>query len=66
MASKRKIRRTAGFLFRYFSDFLLKNVAQKADGRGRQGRRWKNSGSLFKAALLCIAAGCKGPLRRRN
>ena len=61
MASKRLMRRTAGFLAAYFNDNLVRRVAQKADGRSMQGRRWKNSLSLFKAAMFSLAAGCKGP-----
>ena len=60
MASRRKVRRTAGFLSGYFSDLLLGFVVD-ADGRSQQGRRWKSPIPLFKAALLGIAAGCKGP-----
>jgi len=61
MATKRELSRRAGFLSCYFTDFLLRFVAKKADGRSLRGRRWKNPIPLFKAALLCIAAGCKGP-----
>lgn len=59
MASKRKVRRTAGFISGFFSDELLR-TAKQADGRSQQGRRWKNPIPLFKAALLGLAAGCKG------
>jgi hypothetical protein len=60
MASRRKVRRTAGLISSYFSDLLL-GFAEKADGRSKQGRRWESPIPLFKAALLGIAAGCKGP-----
>lgn len=59
MASKRKIRRTAGFIARFFPNKLFR-YADQADGRSRQGRSWKSPIPLFKAALLGIAAGCKG------
>lgn len=61
MATKRKVTRRAGFLSCYFTDYLLSFAAEKADGRSTRGRTWKNPIPLFKAALLCIAAGCKGP-----
>lgn len=61
MASKRLMRRTAGFLFAYIGDNLLRRVAHKADGRSKQGRRWKNPIPLFMGALLALASGCKGP-----
>jgi len=60
MASRRKVRRTAGFLSAFFSDLLL-GFAVGADGRSRQGRRWKSPVPLLKAVLLGIASGCKGP-----
>ncbi len=62
MATKRVVSRRAGFLSCFFTDFLLSFAAERADGRSRRGRTWKNPIPLFKAALLCIAAGCKGPL----
>lgn len=61
MATKRKVRRTAGFLSAFFTGSVLNSTAEKADGRSTRGRRWKKAIPLFKAALLCIAAGCKGP-----
>ena len=61
MATKREVIRRAGFLSCYFTDFLLSFAAEKADGRSTRGRIWKNPIPLFKAALLCIAAGCQGP-----
>ncbi|MEZ4271971.1 MAG: hypothetical protein R3C68_19630 [Myxococcota bacterium] len=59
MATKRIVSRRAGFLSCYFTDHLLA-FATKADGRSRRGRTWKNPIPLFKVALLCLAAGCKG------
>lgn len=63
MATKREVSRRAGFLSCYFTDFFLSFAAEKADGRSTRGRTWKNPIPPFKAALLCIAAGCKGPLQ---
>lgn len=57
MASRRTVRRMAGFISRFFSDHLLQLVA---DPRGEQGRRWKSCLPLLKAVLLGLACGCKG------
>ncbi len=57
MASRRTVRRMAGFISRFFSDHLLQVVA---DPRGEQGRRWKSCLPLLKAVLLGLACGCKG------
>jgi hypothetical protein len=59
VTTKRVMSRRAGFLFCFFTSYLL-SFAAKADGRSRRGRRWKNPTPLFKAVLLCLAAGCKG------
>lgn len=61
MPSRRKVRRTAGWIACYVSDDLLKH-AVAADGRSLQGRTWKSSLPLLKAALLGLLAGCKGIL----
>lgn len=60
MSRRRTIRRNAGFLSAYFSRSLLR-LAVGADGRSRQGRRWKDPFPLLQAVLLGLAAGCKGP-----
>lgn len=61
MNLRRSYRRTAGFVASYFSDKFLEN-AKSADGRSKQGRRWKNPIPLIKAVMLGLAAGCKGLL----
>ncbi len=60
MASRRRVRRTAGWIARYVSDDLLEWGA-KADGRSTRGRTWKDPKPLLKIALLGLLAGCKGP-----
>ena len=59
MASKRRVRRTAGLISCYFSDALIK-LAEGFDGRATRGRRWKSGLPLLKAAMLGVGAGCKG------
>lgn len=57
MASRRRVRRMAGFIACYFSDDLLTWVE---DPRSERGRRWKSCLPLLKALLLGSAAGCTG------
>ncbi|MEZ4272575.1 MAG: transposase [Myxococcota bacterium] len=59
MLSPRLMRRNLGFLSNYFSPHLLQ-LGQPADGRSKQGRRWKKSSVLLQATLLALASGCKG------
>lgn len=61
MATKRLLRRRAGFFSCYITDEFVGLAAEKADGRSKRGRRWKDPVALFKAALCCLVAGCKGP-----
>jgi len=56
-ASSRRVRRMAGLVHRALSDDLLKRVT---DPRSLQGRRWKQSLPLLRAAVLGLACGCKG------
>lgn len=58
MASRRKVRRTAGWIARYVSDDLLQRAAQ-ADGRSSRGST-RPAMTLLKATLLGLLAGCKG------
>ena len=58
MVSRRRVRRTAGWIARYVSDDLL-HWGGRADGRSRQGRLW-TSEQLLRMALLGLASGCKG------
>jgi len=55
--SPRTLRRTAGFLVRFFSNVLFKPVN---DPRSARGRRWKSAIALLETAALALAAGCKG------
>ncbi len=59
MPKWRRVRRTAGWIARYVSDDLLEWGA-KADGRGAQGRTWKDAKALLKIVLLGMLAGCSG------
>ena len=59
MASRRRVRRTAGWIARFVSDDLLQwGVA--ADGRSPRGRTWKDPKPLLKMVMLGLLAGCKG------
>jgi len=57
MRDSRTLRRTAGFLSRYFSNALLKFVD---DPRSNRGRRWKSATPLLRTVCVGLAAGCKG------
>ncbi len=57
MREARVLRRTAGFISRFFCDALMQFVA---DPRSTQGRRWKSALPLLKTACVGLAAGCKG------
>jgi hypothetical protein len=57
MREARVLRRTAGFISRYFSNALLRFVG---DPRERKGRRWKSAAPLFRTVCVGLAAGCKG------
>lgn len=59
MREARTLRRTAGFISRYFSDALFQFVA---DPRSKRGRRWKSALPLLKATCVGLAAGCTGTL----
>lgn len=59
MRDARVLRRTAGFINRFFSKALLGRIT---DPRSQQGRRWKNALPLLKTACVGLAAGCKGLL----
>ena len=57
MRDARVLRRTAGFISRFFSNALLRFVD---DPRGRRGRIWKSATPLFRTVCVGLAAGCKG------
>lgn len=57
MPSRRKVRRIAAFIARYFPDGLLRLIV---DPRSRQGRRWKSLAPILRVALVGIASGCHG------
>lgn len=59
MQNARVLRRTAGFISRFFSNSLFKFVT---DQRSKRGRRWKNALPLLRTVSVGIAAGCKGLL----
>lgn len=59
MRKPRVLRRTAGFISRFFSKALLQFVA---DPRSNRGRRWKSAMPLLKTVCVGLAAGCKGLL----
>lgn len=59
MRDSRVLRRTAGFISRFFCNALLGSVT---DPRSPQGRRWKSVLPLIKTACVGLAAGCKGLL----
>jgi hypothetical protein len=63
MRDARTLRRTAGFLSRYFSNALLKFVG---DPRSEQGRRWKSGIPLLRTICVGLAAGCTGLLAVEN
>jgi hypothetical protein len=57
MLSNRTLRRTAGFISRFFADQLFAKIS---DPRSKRGRRWKSAVPLLKAVAVGLAAGCKG------
>ena len=57
METTRTLRRTAGFIGRFFCNALFRPVV---DPRSERGRRWKIVLPLLKVAALGLAAGCKG------
>lgn len=59
MRDGRTLRRCAGFISRFFSNALVRRVA---DPRGTRGRRWKNAGPLLRTVCAGLASGCKGLL----
>jgi len=63
MRNARTLRRTAGFLSRFFSNALLRFVG---DPRSEQGRRWKSALPLLRTVCVGLAAGCKGLLALEN
>ena len=63
MRDARTLRRTAGFISRFFSNALLQFVG---DPRSKQGRRWKSALPFLKAASVGLAAGCTGALAVEN
>jgi hypothetical protein len=63
MRDARTLRRTAGFVSRFFSNALLQFVG---DPRSKQGRRWKSALPLLKSACVGLAAGCTGVLGVEN
>jgi len=63
MRDDRVLRRTAGFISRFFSNALLRFVG---DPRDRQGRRWKSVAPLLRVVCVGLAAGCKGLFALEN
>ncbi len=63
MRDARTLRRTGGFISRFFSNALLKFVG---DPRSEQGRRWKSAMPLLRTVCVGLAAGCKGLLAVEN
>lgn len=57
MLSNRTLRRTAGFISRFFADQLFARIS---DPRSKRGRRWKSAVPLLKTIAVGLAAGCKG------
>lgn len=57
MRSHRELRRTGGFIARFFTDTLIRQVK---DPRSLQGRRIKTITARLKLVCLALASGCKG------
>jgi hypothetical protein len=57
------LRRTAGFISRFFCNALFKTVG---DQRSTRGRRWKSALPLLRTVCVGLAAGCKGLLAVEN
>lgn len=57
MLSSRTLRRTAGFISRFFADPLFSRIS---DPRSKRGRRCKSAVPFLKTIAVGLAAGCKG------